>query len=104
MPDQAPVKDLTILGFVAYLKVEKGLATLTIAAYQHDLDDFSAHLKKKRRTLAQAKREDIRDFLETLTRRALDGRSIARKISVLRHFYKYLLLDRQIKEDPATAH
>jgi integrase/recombinase XerD len=97
---KASAKDRTVVGFIAYLKVEKGLAPLTIAAYQRDLADFSRHLETKRRSLPAAKRDDIKSFLEHLTRQGLDGRSMARKISTLRHFYKHLLLDRQIKQDP----
>ena len=93
-------KDRVVIGFIAYLKVEKGLAPLTIAAYERDLADFQEHLSARKRALSAAKRDDIKDFLEHLTRRGLDGRSIARKISTLRHFYKHLLLDRQIKQDP----
>jgi integrase/recombinase XerD len=96
----SPAKDRVVIGFIAYLKVEKGLAPLTIAAYERDLADFQAHLESTRHSLTSANREDIKDFLESLTRRGLDGRSIARKISTLRHFYKHLLLDRQIKQDP----
>ena len=95
----AAVKDQAIIGFIAYLKVEKGLAPLTIAAYTRDLTEFNAYLGTKR-GLAQAKRDDVRGFLERLTHNGLDGRSIARKVSTLRHFYKHLLLDRQIKLDP----
>ena len=42
----------------------------------------------------------MRDFLNALLSNGVDGRSVARKLSALRHFYKYLLLDRYIKTDP----
>ena len=45
-------------------------------------------------------RQDVRDFLNQLLSNGVDGRSVARKLSALRHFYKYLLLDRYIKTDP----
>jgi integrase/recombinase XerD len=93
-------KDSEIIGFIAYLKVEKGLAPLTIEAYQRDLAEFSEYLAGKKQKLRQARLEDIRGFLDHMSGRNLEGRSIARKISVLRHFYKHLLLDRQIKHDP----
>jgi integrase/recombinase XerD len=93
--------DRVINGFVAYLKVEKGLAALTISAYKRDIAQFSEFLQKhKSRELAQAEREDVRGFLEQLSNNNVDGRSIARKVSTLRHLYKHLLLDRQIKHDP----
>jgi integrase/recombinase XerD len=93
--------DRVINGFVAYLKVEKGLAALTISAYRRDIAQFAEFLHKhKSRELAQAKREDVRGFLEQLSNNNVEGRSIARKVSTLRHLYKHLLLDRQIKHDP----
>lgn len=99
MPDAA-AKEREIIGFIAYLKVEKGLAPLTITAYERDLNEFNHHLRGHKRKLIQVRTEEIRTFLEHLASRGIDGRSIARKISVLRHFYKHLLLDRQIKHDP----
>ena len=48
----------------------------------------------------QARREDIRAFLSQLFANGVKDRSVARKLSTLRHFYKYLLLDRIIKQDP----
>jgi integrase/recombinase XerD len=91
----------TIVGFVAYLKVEKGLAALTISAYKRDLAQFSEFLKKHNsHGLTQATRENVRDFLADLGKNKVEERSIARKLSTLRHFYKHLLLDRQIKHDP----
>jgi integrase/recombinase XerD len=85
--------------FRDYLKVEKGLAPLTLQAYQRDLLQFAEFLDV-RRTLTAAKRQDVRDFLENLFRHQVDGRTVARKLSTLRHFYKFLLLDRHITHDP----
>ena len=86
--------------FLAYLKVEKGLAPLTVSSYQTDLIQFATFLAGKRRNLLQARREDVRDFLTQLFSNAVKDRSVARKLSALRHLYKYMLLDRMIKHDP----
>ena len=86
--------------FLDYLKVEKGLAPLTISAYQSDLAQYSEFLQKRKRALREARRQDVRDFLNSLLSNGVDGRSVARKLSTLRHFYKYLLLDRHIEADP----
>jgi integrase/recombinase XerD len=90
----------TLAGFLDYLRVEKGLARLTIEAYTRDLGQFAEFVAKRRRALVAAKREDIRGFLEHLLDHDIDGRSVARKLSTLRHLYKYLLLDRHIEHDP----
>ena len=84
--------------FRDYLKVEKGLAPLTLEAYGRDLGQFAEYLD--RRPLADACREDVRDFMDHLARHQVDGRTVAKKLSAMRHFYKFLLLDRHIKHDP----
>jgi integrase/recombinase XerD len=90
----------TVSSFVAYLRVEKGLASLTAEAYERDLSQFAEFLEKRKRTLTQARRSDLLEFLEQLTSNHVQGRSRARKLSALRHLYKYLLLDKRIKRDP----
>jgi integrase/recombinase XerD len=91
----------TLAGFLDYLKVEKGLARLTISAYAQDARQFAEFLKrKKKRALLEARREDVRGFLDQLYAAAIEGRSVARKLSTLRHLYRYLLLDRHITRDP----
>jgi integrase/recombinase XerD len=86
--------------FLDYLKVEKGLAPLTVAAYRADLAQYSDFLRKHQRMLRDARREEVREFLNGLFANGVDARSIARKLSALRHFYRYLLLDRHIEKDP----
>jgi integrase/recombinase XerD len=92
--------DPIVKGFLDYLNVEKGLTPLTVGAYKSDLIQFAEFLAARRRELAHARREDIRAFLSQLFANGVKDRSVARKLSTLRHFYKYLLLDRIIKEDP----
>jgi integrase/recombinase XerD len=92
--------DPVVKSFLAYLRVEKGLAPLTVESYTSDLVQFSEFLQVRRRTLMDARREDVRGFLSQLFSNGVKDRSVARKLSALRHFYKYLLLDRIIKHDP----
>lgn len=89
-----------ISAFLSYLKIEKGLAPLTIEAYGRDLQQFSEFLEKKNRALLTARRADLLEFIEKLTSNLVEGRTRARKMSAMRHFYKFLLLDKQIKSDP----
>src|SRR5262249_12314943 len=89
-----------ISSFLDYLKVEKGLAALTVSAYHADLVQFAEFLEARRRDLLQARRDDVRAFLSQLFANAVKDRSVARKLSALRHLYKYLLLDRMVKHDP----
>src|SRR5256712_9031788 len=87
-------------GFLDYLKVEKGLARLTISAYTTDIGQFAEFLESRKRTLAHARRPDVRDFIQQLFSNSVDGRSVGRKLSALRHLYRYLLLDKKIEHDP----
>ena len=89
-----------VSGFLDYLKIEKGLAPLTVAAYTTDVGQFAGFLGKRRRTLLTARREDLCDFIQELFANAVDGRSVGRKLSTLRHLYRYLLLDKLIEHDP----
>jgi integrase/recombinase XerD len=87
-------------GFLDYLRIEKGLAPLSISAYTTDICQFSEFLEKRKRLLLTARRADVRDFLQQLFSHQVDGRSVGRKLSALRHFYRYLLLDKKIDHDP----
>jgi integrase/recombinase XerD len=87
-------------GFLDYLRLEKGLAPLSIAAYATDIGQFGAFLEKRKRDLLTARRDDVREFLQQLFSYQVDGRSVGRKLSALRHLYRYLLLDKKIEHDP----
>jgi integrase/recombinase XerD len=89
-----------VKNFLDYLKIEKGLAEMTISSYESDLIQFAEFLEHRRRGLLQARREDVRAFLSQLFSNDVKDRSVARKLSALRHFYKYLLLDRMVQHDP----
>jgi integrase/recombinase XerD len=98
VPSEANSRVLS--GFLDYLKVEKGLAPLTVAAYTTDVNQFTGFLQKRKRTLLNARRNEVRDFMQELFANSVDGRSVGRKLSALRHLYRYLLLDKLIEHDP----
>jgi integrase/recombinase XerD len=89
-----------LFSFLDYLRIEKGLAPLSISAYTTDIGQFSEFLEKRKRLLLTARRIDVRDFLQQLFSNRVDGRSVGRKLSAMRHLYRYLLLDRKIEHDP----
>jgi len=94
------VNSRVVSSFVDYLKVEKGLGALTVSAYTRDIGQFAAFLDSKKRTLMNASRDDVRGFLQQLFANSVDGRSVARKLSALRHLYRFLLLDKRVDRDP----
>jgi integrase/recombinase XerD len=89
-----------VSGFLDYLRIEKGLAPLSIGAYSTDLGQFAGFLENRKRLLGNARRTDVREFLQQLFSCQVDGRSVGRKLSALRHLYRYLLRDKKIDHDP----
>ncbi len=88
--------------YEAYLRVEKGLRPLTCEAYLSDLRIFSEFIEDGSRQLITAVEADVSGLLEHLRAHGIDSRSAARKLSCLRGFYKWLLLDKRIKHDPTV--
>ena len=86
--------------FLDYLRIEKGLSPLSIGAYATDILQFAEFLEKRKRLLLTAQRGDTREFLQQLFSHGVDARSVGRKLSALRHLYRYLLLDKRVERDP----
>jgi integrase/recombinase XerD len=96
-------RNLSLLkDYQAYLRVEKGLRPLTCEAYDGDLKTFAEFIEERQGVLLTASQEDVAAFLEHLRGHGIDQRSAARKLSCLRGFYKWLLLDRRIHHDPTV--
>lgn len=83
-----------------YLRVEKGLRPLSCEAYQRDLLQFAEFLESRHVALLDAAQPEVAGFLEHLAAHGVESRSAARKLSCLRGFYKWLLLDKRIRRDP----
>jgi integrase/recombinase XerD len=88
--------------FVAYLRVEKGLRPASCEAYQRDLEQFAEHVEGRDGLLVGAAQADVSGFMEGLRGHGVESRSIARKLSCLRGFYRWLLMDKRIQHDPTV--
>ena len=88
--------------FVAYLRVEKGLRPASCEAYRRDLEQFAEHVEMRDGLLIGATQTDVSGFMEGLRGHGVESRSIARKLSALRGFYRWLLMDKRIKHDPTV--
>src|SRR5207245_5695273 len=73
--------------FLDYLRIEKGLAPLSISAYTTDILQFADFVEKRKRLLLSARRNEVREFPQQLFSHQVDGRSVGRKLSALRHLY-----------------
>jgi len=91
-----------IANFLQKLKVEDGLSQNTILSYGKDLELFAKFLHNKNSEAAKADLDLIKEYLYQLHSANLKASSIARKISCLKNFYKFLQNENVIKEDPTT--
>lgn len=102
MPEASTPATRAVAEFLDYVRVEKGLATNSLASYGRDLAGFAQYLKRARKTPDQIHRGDVRDYLASLYRRGLSARSVARHLVSLRNFYRFLLQEGQIQSDPTA--
>ncbi len=89
--------------FLDMLAAERGAAANTLAAYRRDLEDFSAHLRSARRTVATARGDDIRAYLAALAHRGFSAASVARRLSAIRQLYRFLYAEGHRGDDPGAA-
>lgn len=87
--------------YLSYLRVEKGLAKNSLEAYERDLGKLHAWVDKNGFELLQLTRQDLREWLIDLGRTKLSENSKRRLISAMRGFYKFLMIDGHIKNNPA---
>ena len=86
--------------FLNYIRVERGLSANTLDAYGNDLFKFKEFLKQRKLGLVKVQRDDVVDFLSSLYRRGLDSRSVARHLVTVRSFFKFLVVDGIVNNDP----
>ena len=89
--------------FLDMIAAERGAAANTLAAYRHDLEDFSADLKAARRTVASATTDDLRKHLAGLGARGFKATTVARRLSALRQLYRFLYAEGHHADDPAAV-
>lgn len=91
--------------FHTYLKLELSLSKASQAAYLRDIDKlrrFIKDIQNSKKTADQLTHEDLQSFVEWLNEIGLSARSQARIISGIKSFYRFLLLDNQINDNPAS--
>lgn len=91
-----------IEAFLEMQSAERGARPNTLLAYERDLADASAMLARAGATLAKATAPDLERYSAGLERRGLSAATSARRLSALRQFYKFLLLDGVRKDDPSA--
>ena len=91
--------------FISYIEAEKRFSPLTVEAYHRDMEQFAVYLEDTYglEDLAQVEKQMVKSYIVRMKEAGLVNRSINRKISTLRTFYKYCLRENQIEKSPMTG-
>ncbi|MDD2435131.1 MAG: site-specific tyrosine recombinase XerD [Bacilli bacterium] len=90
--------DKLIKEFKNYLLIDKKYSNNTIMSYETDLKKYATFFKDK--PLMEIKNTDIKDYLKYLNSLKLSDKTIARNISSIKSFYKFLLIERYVTDNP----
>ena len=88
--------------FLDMLAAEQGAGDNTLDAYRRDLEDFSEFLARDGRGFAGVETQALRDYLADLDARGFKSSSVARRLSAMRHLFRFLLHERIRSDDPAA--
>src|ERR1700753_1410469 len=95
--------DAKLIGlFIDMLAAEQGAGPNTLDAYRRDLTDFSEFLTHTGQNFAKAENQALRDYLADLDTRGFKASSVARRLSAMRHLFRFLLNERIRSDDPAA--
>jgi integrase/recombinase XerD len=88
--------------FLDMLAAEQGAGPNTLDAYRRDLTDLSEFLVRNSFGFAGAQTQSLRDYLADLDTRGFKSSSVARRLSAMRHLFRFLLNERIRSDDPAA--
>jgi integrase/recombinase XerD len=88
--------------FLDMLAAEQGAGHNTLDAYRRDLTDFSEFLARAGKGFAGVETQALRDYLDDLDARGFKSSSAARRLSAMRHLFRFLLNERVRSDDPAA--
>lgn len=91
-----------ITEFVSFLKIEKGLSSNSIIAYQNDVDKLANYCMEKNIRVKDVQYTQLKLFVTELYDLGLSARSQARVISGIKQFFSYLMLENCITQDPSS--
>ena len=88
--------------YLSFLRVEKGLSSNTLSSYRRDLEKLEAFAKDNGIEVQNLSRGEVGRWVKSLSESGLSPRSIARAVSGVKGFYKFLLRDGFIQDDPTS--
>src|SRR5438128_8053896 len=88
--------------FLDMLAAEQGAGDNTLDAYRRDLTDFSEFIAPTGQDVAGVETQALRDYLADLDARGFKSSSVARRLSAMRHLFRFLLAEGVRADDPAA--
>jgi integrase/recombinase XerD len=98
-----PPADRHLEAFVEMLRAERNAAENTVSAYERDLRDFAAHAMRAGSRLGTADADHLRGYLANLDAAGMTPRTVARRLSALRQFYRFMLSEGWRSDDPTAT-
>lgn len=89
--------------FLEMLSAERGAAANTLDSYRRDLDGYLDHLARRGRRARDAAPEDIRSWLESMSKAGMAASTAARRLSAIRQFHKFLYSEGRRTDDPTAT-
>ena len=100
-PDWVPPIEVDL--FIEMLRAERGASDNTETAYRGDLRELCVFLARRRQTVLTASTEALRAWMKAQASAGISPRTQARRLSTVRHFFRFLLAERRRFDDPASA-
>ena len=88
--------------FIDNIWIEKGLSQNTLDSYRSDLEQFSTWLEKNNLSYIKTSKKEILSYLSFLFQKGLGSKTVARKLSSLKSFFRYLVFKSIILNDPSS--
>ncbi len=88
--------------FIDNIWIEKGLSQNTLDSYRSDLEQFSSWLEKNNLSYIKTSKKEILSYLSFLFQKGLGSKTVARKLSSLKSFFRYLVFKSIISKDPSS--
>ena len=102
MTPNADTSDPAVSRFLDAVWMERGLSTNTLAAYRADLTALSRWLNERQIPIMRTTRADLQDFIAYRVTAGARPRSTARQLSSFRRFFRYLMREGVIRDDPTA--
>lgn len=101
-PPKSPprVEDSRVTDYLNHLRAERGLSPNTIAAYRSDLDKLQGWAASREQALEAIRPRDVAAFLAHLRALGLSARSAGRAVHAIRGFFRFLVREEKVAEDP----